>query len=233
MLTICICDDEPVLCRELRDMLQQYMQCREVNIIEYHNTQELLQSTSFFDVLFLDIRFGDEDAGVEAAKQLRRKGSEAIIVFLTSLPQYATNGYEAEAFRYLLKPIKLDMLSETMDAVISKIESRHVRLPVAASSGTVILEAEDVSYIESVARRRVIHMTNQTIETWETMAELFAKLPEGKFVYLQKGFVSNLENVRQVKNSVIKLKHGEEVALSRNYKQAFLLAFNRYARDGQ
>lgn len=233
MLSICICDDEPVLRRELRDMLQHYMQQREVTIIEFHSTQELIQSTASYDVLFLDIRFGDEDAGIEAAKQLRRKGCKAIIVFLTSLSQYATNGYEAEAFRYLVKPITWDMLIETMNAVLMKIESQHFRFSVVAASGTVILEAEDVSHIESVARRRVIHMSKGTIETWETMDELFSKLPKGKFVYLQKGFVSNLANVRQVKNSVITLKHGEEIALSRNYKQDFLLAFNRYVGDGR
>lgn len=139
MIKICICDDEPTLCRDLRDMLGQYGAHHELDIIEYHSAVELLASTSPYDVLFLDIRFDGEDAGVEAAKQLRRNGNEEIIVFLTSLSQYATNGYEAEAFRYLLKPIQMDMLTATMDAAISKIAAKHYRFPVVADSGTVII----------------------------------------------------------------------------------------------
>ena len=90
MITVCIFDDEPALRRELRNMLQQYSVHQELEIFEISTIPELLGNTSHYDVLFLDIRFDGEDAGVEAAKQLRKKGSEAIIVFLTSLSQYAT-----------------------------------------------------------------------------------------------------------------------------------------------
>ena len=86
MITICICDDEPALCHALRDMLHQYMPNGELSIIEYHSVSELLNSTASYDVLFLDIRFNTEDAGVDAAKRLRRRGNEAVIIFLTSIP---------------------------------------------------------------------------------------------------------------------------------------------------
>ena len=231
MLTVCICDDEPALCRELRNMLQQYSGHQELEIFEINSIPELLNNTAPYDVLFLDIRFNGEDAGVEAAKQLRRKGNEAIIVFLTSLSQYATNGYEAEAFRYLLKPIQMEMLTETVDAVISRIETKHFRFSVVSDSGTVIIEATDISHIESLARRRIIHMGGQEIETWETMAELYAKLPQGRFVYIQKGYVSNLGFIGQVKNNVVTLKNGDQIALGRGYKDDFFVAFNRYVRD--
>ena len=233
MLSVCICDDEQTLCRELRNMLEQYSGHQELEIFEINSIPELMETTFHYDVLFLDIRFDGEDAGIEAAKQLRRKGNEAIIVFLTSLSGYATNGYEAEAFRYLLKPIQMDMLATTMDAAITKIEARHFRLSVACDSGTVIVEATDISHIESLARRRIINTPSQKIETWETMAELYAKLPKGRFVYIQKGYVSNLDFIGQVKNSVVTLKNGDQIALGRSYKDDFFVAFNRYVGDGR
>ena len=212
-------------------MLYQYMPSGELDIIEYHSVNELLNSTAPYDVLFLDIRFHTEDAGVEAAKRLRRRGNEAVIVFLTSLSQYATNGYEAEAFRYLMKPIQISMLTETMDAVISKIEAKHYRFSVVSDSGSVIIEAADISHIESLARRRIINMRGQKIETWETMAELYAKLPKGQFVYIQKGYVSNLDFIGQVKSNEVTLKNGDQIALGRSYKDGFFVAFNRYVRN--
>lgn len=233
MLSVCICDDELVMRRELRELLLQYSGHPELEIFEYSSVSELLEGTSHYDVLFLDIRFNDEDAGIEAAKQLRRRGNEAVIIFLTSLQQYATNGYEAEAFRYLVKPIQMDMLTATMDAAIAKIEAKHFRFPVASDSGTVIIEAADISHIESLARRRIINMSNQRIETWETMAELYAKLPKERFVYIQKGYVSNLDFILQVKNSVVTLKNSDQITLGRSYKDDFFVAFNRYVRDGR
>ena len=231
MLTICICDDEPALCHELRNMLHQYSGHQELEIFEVNNIPELLRNTSFYDVLFLDIRFNGEDAGIEAAKQLRRQGNEAVIIFLTSLSQYATNGYEADAFRYLLKPIQMNMLTATMNAAIAKIDEKRFPLSIVSSAGKVIIEAADISHIESLARRRVIHTAKQKIETWATMADLYAKLPQRQFVYIQKGYVSNLDFIGQVKNNVVTLKNGEQVALGRSYKNDFFVAFNRYVRD--
>lgn len=233
MLSVCICDDEPALCQELRDMLQKYMVHQELDLVEYHSISELLANTVHYDVLFLDIRFAGEDAGIEAAKQLRHMGNEAIIIFLTSLSQYAANGYEAEAFRYLLKPLKQADLTAVMDAVLSKMKTKHFRFSVVSDFGTVIIEAADISHIESVARRRVIQTANQKIETWETMKELYAKLPVGRFVYLQKGYVSNLDFIQQVKNNVVTLKNREQIALGRSYKKDFFIALNRYVGDGR
>lgn len=227
MLSICICDDEPILCSSLRNLLEEYRPYQELNIIEYHSISELLENTLNYDVLFLDIRFEEQDVGIDAAKILRKKGNKAIIVFLTSLPQYAPNGYEAEAFRYLIKPIERAALTTTMNDVLKRIESKNFRFSVISDSGTVIIEAADVNYIESVARRRVIHMRNQKVETWETMASLYDKLPADKFVYLQKGFVSNLSSIKQLKNNIVTLNGGEEIPLSRIYKKDFLLAFNQ------
>ena len=65
------------------------------------------------------------------------------------------------------------------------------------------------------------------------MAELYTKLPKGRFVYIQKGYVSNLDFIGQVKNSVVTLKNGEQIALGRNYKNDFFVAINRYVRDGR
>ena len=125
------------------------------------------------------------------------------------------------------------MRTATMEAAIKKMEAKHFRLSVVSDSGTVIIEAADISHIESLARRRVIHTENQKIETWETMAELYAKLPKGRFVYIQKGYVSNLDFIGQVKNSIVTLKNGEQIALGRSYKNDFFVAFNRYVRDGR
>lgn len=233
MISICICDDEVTLRKELKNMLNQYLGEQNLEIFEYGNISELLETTRSYDVLFLDIRFDGKDAGVEAAKRLRKNGSEAIIIFLTSLSGYATNGYEAEAFRYLIKPVEPGVLTETMDAVIKKLNADTFRLSVVSRSGTVVIEASDISHIESLTRRRFINTKSEKIETWETMADLYEKLPKGQFVYIQKGYVSNLDFIKQVKNNVVTLKNDEHIPLGRNYKKDFFMSFNRYVGGGK
>ena len=92
MLSVCICDDEQALCRELRNMLAQYSGHEEMAVFEINSIPEPLETTFSYDVLFLDISFDGEDAGIEGAKQHRRKSNEAIIVIRTALSGYAPNG---------------------------------------------------------------------------------------------------------------------------------------------
>lgn len=233
MLSVCICDDEPTLCQDLKEKLQRYRSAEEINIIEYHDTSELLESSFYFDVVFLDIRFNGEDLGIETARRMRQKNIDSIIIFLSNMEQYALSGYEVDAFRYLLKPIKYEKLVEVMDAALDKIDAKKKKISVVSNSENVLIKISEIEYIESTARRRYIYTAKDKISTWETMTDLFSRLPEHKFAYLQKGFVCNLSIIDRVKNNMVTLKNGKQVPLSRNYKHDFLIAFNRYVGGGK
>ena len=62
-----------------------------------------------FDLIFLDIDLGGMD-GMALARKIRETDSEVPILFLTNHKEYVFEGYEVQAFRYLLKPVTEDTL---------------------------------------------------------------------------------------------------------------------------
>jgi DNA-binding LytR/AlgR family response regulator len=205
---------------------------------DYHTTtyqlpEELLRNDKIFDLIFMDIRFSGEDVGVRLAKQLREQKNHAYIIFFTSLPGYVQDGYKAEAFRYLMKPIDLTALHEALDAILKKMGdgSQGYRITVKVGVELRVINVETLKWIESGsgARRRKLFTEGGIVEVWETLCSLQTRLPPGLFAYSHQSFLVNLAFVQTVKNERVWLRSGEMVPIGRSYKKEFLLALERYA----
>ena len=65
------------------------------------------------DVIFLDIKMPDLD-GITFGKKVRELLPDCFLIFTTAYEEYAVKGYEAQAFRYLLKPMELVVIQPLM-----------------------------------------------------------------------------------------------------------------------
>ncbi len=72
MITLAICDDEAGMAEILADLLSEYFSENEVDfrIKTFADGNSLLESSSEFDLIFLDIRMPPPD-GMETARLLR------------------------------------------------------------------------------------------------------------------------------------------------------------------
>lgn len=101
-MRILICDDEQKLIDLELSILQEY--CRSTNIAAtFFTFTDSLSAGNIgeFDIAFLDIDM-EKLNGIELARKLRSKNPTSIIIFVTNFIQYAPEGYEVNAFRYLL-----------------------------------------------------------------------------------------------------------------------------------
>jgi len=112
-MNIAIVDDSESDRQLLQELLIRYFDASGISITIYpFQSGELFLaglSHHSFDLVFLDI-FMDEITGMDAAHKLLEAGCDCTIIFLTSSREYALEGYEVGAFRYLLKPLTYDKL---------------------------------------------------------------------------------------------------------------------------
>ena len=80
-----------------------------------------------YEVVFLDIEMPEMD-GITLAKKLREMDGNVYLVFLTGHVEYAVEGYEVNALRYLTKPVKEEKLKEVLRFVMEKNTKTFVRL---------------------------------------------------------------------------------------------------------
>ena len=120
--TALIAEDEPLLARELQANLAKLWP--ELQIVAtvgdgLSAVQKALELQP--DILFFDIQMPGQ-SGLDAAMALledwpQTPGAKALprLVFVTAYDQYAVQAFEAQAVDYLLKPIKLERLTITVN----------------------------------------------------------------------------------------------------------------------
>ena len=116
MLRIAVCDDEKSMGDYLKRLIEQRLADeKDYGVEVFSSGAELLRHGSDFDIFFLDIDLKDM-SGIEMARSLRRE-SEAVIVFVTALKEYAAEAFEVSAFSYLLKPVEQGALFALLDGL--------------------------------------------------------------------------------------------------------------------
>ena len=115
LINILVCDDDTVFLRQQADNIavvleNHHLPARVHTFSDKSDIPEsLLQSC---DMAFLDIDFPKAAFnGMDIARRLRLCNRDTVIIFVTNYVEYAREGYEVQAFRYLLKkeiPQKLE-----------------------------------------------------------------------------------------------------------------------------
>ncbi len=114
MIKAIVVDDEALnteyICKLIRDA--------GLIVQGYTNPYEALENIEVFkpDVLFLDIEM-PEINGLQLAHRIQASGYECEIVFITAYNNYAINAFRVNAIDYLLKPIVVEELMNSIERV--------------------------------------------------------------------------------------------------------------------
>ena len=136
-MRIAICDDEERYRLELKTILNKLLINIDCDIDTFSDGNML--SADFranpYDLVFLDIEMPEVD-GITLAKKLRSLSDKVYIVFLTSHIEYALEGYEVNALRYLTKPVNIDKLKEVIRYVQDREKASKQIIIKEDGSGT-------------------------------------------------------------------------------------------------
>jgi two-component system, LytTR family, response regulator len=140
-----IVDDERLARNELKRLLENFPTIEVIG--EAANTDEAaaLLETMQPDVLFLDIQMPGK-TGFEWLESW--EGYLPEVIFTTAFDEYALKAFEVNALDYVLKPIELARLSES----IQKLEKRQIQHAKSAASPSHVLGAMDQIFVKDGER---------------------------------------------------------------------------------
>lgn len=114
MTTAIICDDEPRLAEALQAQLLTAWPELEVVALGHSGGDALdLIGQHSPNIAFLDIRMPGL-SGIEVARHVAGGAAAPHIVFVTAHDEHAIEAFDARAVDYLLKPVKMSRLLETL-----------------------------------------------------------------------------------------------------------------------
>ena len=227
-----VIDDERLARKELIKLLEDFP---EIEILgEAANVDEAYELINSLnpDLLFLDIQMPGK-TGFELLEML---DSVPTVIFTTAYDEYALKAFEVNALDYLLKPIQIDRLNDT----ITKLEPPSVlsedndepklgltdQVFVKDGDKCWFVSLKDIRYFESDGNYIKVFFDNFKPMIHKSLNALDEKLNDRDFFRASRKHIINLSWVESIEpwfngGLMVKLKGGDKVEVSRRQAAKF------------
>ena len=215
-MRIAICDDEEIYRIELKSLLDKLLINADYNIDTFDDGNRLSESFKAlpYDLVFLDIEMPAVD-GITLAKAIRAASEKVFIVFLTSHVEYAIEGYEVNALRYLTKPVDIEKLKEVIRYVQEKQGSSR-QIIIKEDGEEILIDINDVIYMESMNQNvRIVTAGGEHVIRYN-ISDFEDQLKNDGFFRIHRGYLISLSKVKKLSGNDVILDGGETLPVSRS-----------------
>jgi len=237
-----IADDEPLARRGIRQLLGPH---RDVAVVaEARNGRETVRALRELkpDLLFLDVQM----PGLDGFGVLREVGANYMpaVIFVTAYDEFAVRAFNAHALDYLVKPLEEARFVEALErmrellrslkgvelarklsALLATREKERAkqRILVPTSSGDLVIDADEIEWIEADDYYAAIHARGGRHLIRESLASLERRLDNMRFVRAHRSVIVNMDRVREVLRedgeALLVLSGGVRVPVSRRRRE--------------
>lgn len=230
-LHILLCDDEECFLTRMKTTLLSLSASwgRKITIHCIQEPNEL-QNINFrsFDIAFLDIDMGELN-GIDLARRIRQEHSDLILIFVTNYVEYSLDGYEVQAFRYLLKSELDEKLPDYFHQAMKACGKARNVVHFSYQRNDVDILPSHILYIETCQRHLLLHLIHEPNETRPingAISNLADQLYSLGFLQVHQSYLVNMRYIQKMMSTGIWMKNGEQLPISaRNYqdlKQKYL-----------
>lgn len=241
MLRAIIVDDEKLSREVLLNYLKEY--CTEVDIVATASSiKSAYKAIKRYspDFIFLDIEMAD-GKGFDLLSMFTEISFR--IIFVTAYSEYAVKAFRFSAVDYLLKPVKVDELKESVEKVKSLIQansdptnittlvsnlkngiSQMPTLVISDLKGYEIIKISEIIMCQSDGYCTIFYLKgNRKITSSKNLKHFFDLLEEYNFVRIHHSYLVNMNHVNGFsRQGEIHLTDGLVAYLGDSFKNGFL-----------
>ena len=213
MIRIALCDDDKKTLEETSLCIRRYASEKQIDDLEIFcfetalSLMNAIEDQKQFDIFLLDVYIGDE-IGTELARDIRKRGIESPVIFLTTSVEHAPQSFEIGTLRYLIKPLEISKLYEALGVAIAAAEKLGERvITLKSDAGVERINVSSIVFSEAHAHYQYITFNGgrqiKVRMTVSALYEVFAK--HDGFVRVGSAYIVNLRNVKRVSTNEIQL----------------------------
>ena len=223
MVRIALCDDEVKILDEVVSYINKYEEKKSnqgLEVFSFDSVKSLvnaLDDAKDFDIFVLDVYIGDE-MGTALAKEIRKRGIESPIIFLTTSIEHAPQSFETGTLRYLIKPLNPTKFYEALDVALLNAEKLGQRLiKLKTENGMESINASHIMCSEAHDHYQYVTLySGEEIKVRLTVTELFMILSKhGGFIRVGGSYIINLTHVKNVTRSDVLLYNNINIPIPR------------------
>lgn len=238
MIGVLICDNDLNFLEAMRASVDAYFQSKDIKVRIFAYSDAQLVSPQIFkciDIALLDVDFENENYnGMDIAKNLRSFRKDSVIIFITNFIEYAPEGYEVQAFRYLLKKQLRTDLTHCLTLAITQLKCVRDTIKFQINGELFDIPLADILYLEVCQHNVTIFLntpsgskTQKAYSFYATLSDLEAQLSNRGFLRIHKSFLVNMQHIIKFQCREATLDNGATLRVSeKNYaenKKKYLL----------
>lgn len=228
VIRVIICDDDEVFLKKFRKAIDTVLQAMNVKakIHTFSRMEDIGEPIlASCDIAFLDIDFAHTRYnGLDIARKLRSERKDAIIIFVTNFIEYAPEGYEVQAFRYVLKLDIESKLKDCLQQAITQLQSVCETLKIKVNGEIIDIPLKSILYIESQLRQVLIHVQKDSAgkvikkySCYAALSEMEKQLEPQGFLRIQKSYLVNMAHLQRFQCKEAMLDNGTILPVSEKY----------------
>lgn len=153
-MNIVVCDDQLGYLNLIR---KKIIECfhedeMELNVYTFSSIQEMLNSTRFrfYEFAFIEMKV-ENDHGLEAAYQLRKKNHACQIIFISDKYYHIHEAFALKAREYLLKPINTKQFQSVFNYLMDWYLHQNIKfvIPIRELGSKRIFNVDEIKYFET------------------------------------------------------------------------------------
>lgn len=220
-LTIYICEDIKEHSEKMSKICSLLAKEYPLNVTVFQSARQLLrhlenlqkENTAFPNLILLDIELPEMD-GITLGKQIKEMNADVFLVFVTSYIEYAVKGYEANAFRYLLKPLSLEVMRNLLIDIQAEYQKKK-KLTVKTRDGEIILPLQELLYISAEDKYTVLYTKTKHYISDHSLKKYEEQLKEYGFFRIHRKYLANLYHHKRIEAGKVVLTQGYILPISK------------------
>jgi two-component system, LytTR family, response regulator len=196
-------DDEPLAIAEFKAMLSGFAEIDIIATASDASSARRIIDELQPELLFLDIQMPGK-SGFDLLEEL---DYSPMVVFVTAYDEYAIKAFEVNALDYLLKPINVKRLQESVEKIRRAMEAEQgkdktlpldKRVFIKDGEQCYFVQLSDIYLLESVGNYVKVYFQNHKPLLHKSLNYMEEKLPEGHFFRASRQHIININYIRNI-----------------------------------
>ena len=220
MIKVAVCDNEYQMAVEIEQWITIISNKNfiEVDTDVFSDGEELLHEidqANNYDIIFLDIEMENLD-GINTAKKIRELDKNVIIIYVSGYEAYAIETFEVNPFRFIVKPVKQEILEKVYLAAVDRVTLEDVFFQYKYGKSFYKECIEDIIYFESSRRIINIITVHGVFKFYGKLNDVQERIASAKttFLRIHQSYLVNYKYISRLSYDFVEMRNGVRLSIS-------------------